>query len=231
MKAYLILEDGTVFTGVSIGSAREVISEIVFNTSMTGYLEVLKLKRADPDAQEKYVERCLEKAADIKVLTDRMFEYALVYEENETADLKPLPVSALAECLRENCEFIRIAGFTVEEKLQYTMESRMYGDEIMLKRIFSNLFSNILKYGDKKGAVTVQICLECGRIKVMITNLIKKDAADAESNQIGLRSVRKMVEMHQGELYTFVETNIYTVSIVFDLIHKCSRQTRARLQE
>lgn len=41
MKAYLILEDGTVFTGTSIGSAREVISEIVFNTSMTGYLEVL----------------------------------------------------------------------------------------------------------------------------------------------------------------------------------------------
>ena len=41
MKAYLILEDGTVFTGTSIGSPREVISEIVFNTSMTGYLEVL----------------------------------------------------------------------------------------------------------------------------------------------------------------------------------------------
>lgn len=41
MKAYLILEDGTVFTGTSIGAEREVISEIVFNTSMTGYLEVL----------------------------------------------------------------------------------------------------------------------------------------------------------------------------------------------
>lgn len=41
MKAFLILEDGTVFTGTSIGSTREVISEIVFNTSMTGYLEVL----------------------------------------------------------------------------------------------------------------------------------------------------------------------------------------------
>ena len=41
MKAYLILEDGTVFEGTSIGSDREVISEIVFNTSMTGYLEVL----------------------------------------------------------------------------------------------------------------------------------------------------------------------------------------------
>ena len=41
MKAFLILEDGHVFSGTSIGSAREVISEIVFNTSMTGYLEVM----------------------------------------------------------------------------------------------------------------------------------------------------------------------------------------------
>ena len=41
MKAFLILEDGTVFSGTNIGAEREVISEIVFNTSMTGYLEVL----------------------------------------------------------------------------------------------------------------------------------------------------------------------------------------------
>ena len=41
MKAFLILEDGTVFEGTSIGSTKDMISEIVFNTSMTGYLEVL----------------------------------------------------------------------------------------------------------------------------------------------------------------------------------------------
>lgn len=41
MKAFLLLEDGTVFCGSRIGSDREVIREIVFNTSMTGYLEVL----------------------------------------------------------------------------------------------------------------------------------------------------------------------------------------------
>ena len=35
MKAFLILEDGHVFKGTSIGSTREVISEIVFNTSLT----------------------------------------------------------------------------------------------------------------------------------------------------------------------------------------------------
>ncbi len=41
MKAFLILEDGTIFTGAHIGANKEIISEIVFNTSMSGYLEVL----------------------------------------------------------------------------------------------------------------------------------------------------------------------------------------------
>lgn len=41
MKAFLILEDGTVYTGEAIGARKEVISEIVFNTSMWGYEEVL----------------------------------------------------------------------------------------------------------------------------------------------------------------------------------------------
>lgn len=41
MKAYLILEDGHVFEGEHFGANEEVISEFVFNTSMTGYLEVL----------------------------------------------------------------------------------------------------------------------------------------------------------------------------------------------
>ena len=41
MKSFLILEDGTVFEGTHIGARKEIVSEIVFNTSMAGYLEVL----------------------------------------------------------------------------------------------------------------------------------------------------------------------------------------------
>ena len=39
--ARLILEDGTVFKGKGFGSKVEVIGEVVFNTSMTGYQEML----------------------------------------------------------------------------------------------------------------------------------------------------------------------------------------------
>ncbi len=39
--AKLALEDGTIFQGISIGGAGEVDGEVVFNTSMTGYQEIL----------------------------------------------------------------------------------------------------------------------------------------------------------------------------------------------
>lgn len=39
--AYLTLEDGTVYEGESFGAATDVVGEVVFNTGMTGYQEVL----------------------------------------------------------------------------------------------------------------------------------------------------------------------------------------------
>ncbi|MFZ6802013.1 glutamine-hydrolyzing carbamoyl-phosphate synthase small subunit [Undibacterium sp. Di24W] len=39
--AILALADGTIFTGVSIGASGHTIGEVVFNTSMTGYQEIL----------------------------------------------------------------------------------------------------------------------------------------------------------------------------------------------
>lgn len=41
MQAYLVLEDGSIYTGKKCGSFRETVFDLVINTSMTGYLEVL----------------------------------------------------------------------------------------------------------------------------------------------------------------------------------------------
>lgn len=41
MKRYLVLEDGTYFEGVGFGSSHYTVGELVFNTSMTGYQEIL----------------------------------------------------------------------------------------------------------------------------------------------------------------------------------------------
>ena len=41
MTAYLVLEDGSIYEGQARGAFRETACEVVFNTSMTGYLEIL----------------------------------------------------------------------------------------------------------------------------------------------------------------------------------------------
>ncbi|MDO4330593.1 MAG: carbamoyl phosphate synthase small subunit [Lachnospiraceae bacterium] len=101
MKAYLILEDGTVFTGISIGSAREVISEIVFNTSMTGYLEVL----TDPSY-----------AGQAVVMTYPLIgNYGICHEDMES--LKPWPDGYIVR------ELSRIpSNFRSEDTIQHFLE-------------------------------------------------------------------------------------------------------------
>lgn len=51
MKAVLLLEDGTVFEGASFGAEGVRCGEVVFNTSMTGYQEIL----TDPSYHEQII--------------------------------------------------------------------------------------------------------------------------------------------------------------------------------
>jgi carbamoyl-phosphate synthase small subunit len=51
LPALLVLADGTVFRGVSIGATGHTVGEVVFNTSMTGYQEIL----TDPSYTEQIV--------------------------------------------------------------------------------------------------------------------------------------------------------------------------------
>jgi len=49
--AVLVLADGSIFSGYSIGAAGETVGEVVFNTAMTGYQEIL----TDPSYCEQIV--------------------------------------------------------------------------------------------------------------------------------------------------------------------------------
>lgn len=41
MKALLVLEDGSIYEGEPFGAAKTVVGEVVFNTSLTGYQEII----------------------------------------------------------------------------------------------------------------------------------------------------------------------------------------------
>lgn len=51
ISAFLVLEDGSIFNGLAIGAAGFSVGEVVFNTSMTGYQEIL----TDPSYAEQII--------------------------------------------------------------------------------------------------------------------------------------------------------------------------------
>ena len=165
-------------------------------TNLNGYLEVLRLDR-NPEMHEEYLNRCLQKTSDIREMTDRMFEYALVFEEGEEPKVKEIPIGFFRDCINEHGDFIRLTGFQTE--IEYTNVQRsIIGDKGMIKRIFSNLFSNILKYGDKAVPVQIQGCFTKTTYVLTMSNGIKQQNSGVESNHIGLLSVEKMMQQLGG---------------------------------
>ncbi|GGD20710.1 carbamoyl phosphate synthase small subunit [Pontibacillus salipaludis] len=53
-KGYLLLENGVFFEGVRVGSTQDMTGEVVFNTSMTGYQEIL----TDPSYADQIIVFC-----------------------------------------------------------------------------------------------------------------------------------------------------------------------------
>ena len=174
-------------------------------TILTGYLEVLRLGRT-PEKQADYLDRCLKKASDIKELTDQMFSYALVSEEQETPDMSWLSTDYIFQCIQENCDFISLAGFTTNVKIP-EVTGILLSDKTMINRIFTNLFSNILKYGDKGTPVIVRSSVRKQRFTVTVSNAIKQEHSDVGSSNIGLRNVQRMMQMMDGEMLLTKKTS------------------------
>ncbi len=82
MKAVLLLEDGTVFEGTGFGAKGQQCGEVVFNTSMTGYQEIL----TDPSYYEQIITMTYPLIGNYGVNTDdresrRIFARGLIVKE------------------------------------------------------------------------------------------------------------------------------------------------------
>lgn len=196
-------------------------------TILNRYLEILKTKKF-PDKHDDYLDRCLKKTKDIKDMTDRMFEYALVFEKTETPNLISLPLSFYQDCLYENTDFIQLAGFSCNiDFSSERLNSSIFflGDKTMVKRIFNNLFSNILKYGDKSQPVFIRFAIENDELKLFLKNKIKHELTNIESNQIGLKSIEKMLSLLGGRILYTKNGDEFSVLITFSYFtgYQCIR--------
>lgn len=114
-------------------------------------------------------------------------------------------------------DFLRLAGFQTSETIA-PLYGQIEGDETSLKRLFQNLFSNVLKYGDKSEPVTLQISQKNDIFQIILSNAVKKDLTGIESNRIGLKSAEKIAKMHHGTLtFTQKDKTLFLVEVTFPL--------------
>lgn len=215
-------------------SNRELIAALSHDlrtplTVLHGYLDILQLNRK-PDMQSTYVTRCLQKTDDIRRLTDRMFEYALVYDASEPEQIRMIPfsLSRLLELFREQMDFLELAGFHTDiyfpdadiSDVTTPDALTIQADPELCKRILDNLFSNVLKYGSKQETVTLSMQLTPesdgdAALCLILKNTVKPEHSAVESNQIGLKSSTRNMERMGGSLVVCQTDAFFEVTLSF----------------
>lgn len=183
-------------------------------TTMYGYLEILERKKCTQEESKEYVRRCIQKIEEIRQLSDKMFEYAFVYDTQEQEMQSELYVEEVLEELERNGQFLELKGYEVIYEMEG--QGKLFGSRICFQRIWNNLFSNVIKYGT--APVLIRTRIEKGSMQVEIINKIKQSTETVESNKIGLKSVEKMTKLQKGSLFINKDEVNFAVTLKFPLI-------------
>ena len=189
-------------------------------TSLIGYLELLNMHRYEDEEQlKKYLEYCRKKAFQMKKVSDRLFEYFLVYgREEKGLQLQKIPSVELAEDLC-NGQFFdwQDHGGTIECQIK-ELKGIVQVDSEYMQRVMDNLISNLKKYGDPAYPLRIEASEQPDMLHIQVTNHIRDRKDHPESTQIGLKTCRKIMENHGGSFTWKQENNEFMITITLPLV-------------
>lgn len=185
-------------------------------TTLKGYLEIMNLKRDDIEFRDQYLQKCLAKVEEITYLSNKMFEYSLVFSTEYNSDLSNIPIQRVINTLVDHIQYLREMDLHIlYEPLQTSLS--MDANFAMIQRILNNVFSNIQKYCDPWKDIVIQATIEENQLKMSFTNSINRHLDKVESNGIGLKSVKKMIEIHHGTFYQDETNDLFTIILTFPI--------------
>lgn len=116
-------------------------------TTLKGYLEIMNLKKDDIEFRDQYLQKCLAKVEEITYLSNKMFEYSLVFSTEYNFGFIEYSCSKAHRYIgRSYSVFKRNDLHILYEPLQTSLS--MDANFAMIQRILNNVFSNIQKYCD-----------------------------------------------------------------------------------
>ncbi|MDO4647549.1 MAG: HAMP domain-containing sensor histidine kinase [Eubacteriales bacterium] len=191
-------------------------------TSLLAYLELLERgKYEDEDQMKHFVNRSLNQAMRIKTMADQLFEYFLVYStEWDPPEMEETVADELFQ------QILSEYGFTLEsqEYMVYSEFASIHGTVMvnlqMIRRVFDNLYSNLLKYADKETAISMFYEEKDGNICIRMENQISSERSERESTNLGLNTCRRIMEYHKGAFETEERDGKYLVTVMIPVHDK-----------
>lgn len=190
-------------------------------TVLIGLLDIIESKKYKDSSQlDSYIEKSREKAYQIKEMSDKLFEYFLAYNADETQlQFEVYDVSVLDEMLQDWIFSIGERGFLTNYGFDcQSCDVRL--DIKLFRRVLDNIFSNIIKYADKEFSVEIKTYINDNNVIIDFSNRVIKTPNKVESSNIGLDVCGRIVSCHKGVFTYSLEDDSYQCSISIPLIRK-----------
>ena len=129
-------------------------------------------------------------------------------------------VTLLDQILLEQEMRLGQEGFDVRPVRQGELTGMLRVDVGHIRRVFDNLFSNVTKYADPEKPVCILQTIENGKLHVTISNYIPAQTKPVESNKIGLKTCKKLLEGMNGEFIQNRTADSFAAEVVLPLYEK-----------
>ena len=189
-------------------------------TVLNGYLDLLETSEFDSEEEYKqYVDICVDKAGQLKDLSDKLFRYFFVYS-GHTDELKMEKFPAkefFQQMIGEYMCLLEEKGITFQVKTENN-SPKIQIDAPHLKRLCDNIFTNIRKYSDYSKPVEIQYSTSDTKVTLVISNHISKNRNEAESTRIGIKTCEKIAQEMNIDFSVKEKKGQYTVTLVFAIV-------------
>ena len=186
-------------------------------TTLMAYLDILYMKKYKNEEEAyEYIKRARDKSYQIKNLSDKLFEYFLAFNnmDEEKIEMSKYNGNMLIEqILMESICLLEEDNMNVNLKNTCNRKFNINVNIDYIRRVFDNIFSNIRKYSPKDKDIVIKFYQEYDNACIEFYNYCIKETKEIESNKIGLKSSKKLMENMGGTLEYIEKYDMFITKI------------------